>query len=129
MFYLREDGGVGGIGGVEERAGIYAESVGPEMEGSRYGGAGLGTGGCGVGDYFAGGVVAAEGAGCAGKVGGCGLGVVAAGAGHVPACSVRYIYNQDLRRTYLFARSMIFRFRSSGFSTARPDFSPPAYKF
>lgn len=91
MFYLCEDGGVGGIGGVEEGAGVDAESIGPEMEDSGYGGAGLGPGGCGVGDYFAGGVVAAEGAGWAGEVGGGGLGVVAAGAGHVSVCSVRYL--------------------------------------
>jgi hypothetical protein len=31
--------------------------------------------------------------------------------------------------TYFFALSRIFFFRSSGFSTAKPDFSPPAYKF
>lgn len=38
-------------------------------------------------------------------------------------------YSENLHRMYLFARSMIFLFRSSGFSTARPDFSPPAYRF
>ncbi len=83
MLYLGEDGGVGGVGGVEEGAGVDAETIGPEMEGSGYGGAGKGAVGGGVGDHFAGGVVAAEGAGCAGEVGGWGLGVVAAGAGHV----------------------------------------------
>lgn len=90
MLYLCEDGGVGGIGGVEEGTGINAETIGPEMKGSGYGGAGLGAGGCGVGDYFAGSVVTAESAGCAGEVGGCCLGVVAAGAGHVSAWLFRY---------------------------------------
>ncbi len=83
MLYLCEDGGVGGISGVEERAGINAETIGPEMEGSGYGAAGKGGVGGGVGDYFAGSVVAAEGARCAGETGGWGLGVVAARAGHV----------------------------------------------
>ena len=83
MLYLCEDGSIGGIGGVEEGAGINAETIGPEMEGSGYGA--LGTRGVGgeVGDYFAGGVVAAEGARCAGETGGWGLGVVAAGAGQI----------------------------------------------
>ena len=83
MLYLCQDGGVGGVGGVEEGAGVDAETIGPEMEGSGYGGAGEGRVGDGIGDYFAGGVIAAEGAGCAGKMGGGGLGVVAAGTGHV----------------------------------------------
>ena len=89
MLYLCEDGGVGGIGGVEEGAGIYAESIGPEMEGSRYGGAGMRGVGGGVGDYFARRVVAAERAGCAGETRGWGLGFVAARAGHVSECSFR----------------------------------------
>ena len=32
-------------------------------------------------------------------------------------------------KAYFFALSRIFFFKSSGFSTANPDFSPPAYKF
>ena len=130
MLYLCEDGGVGGIGGVEEGAGIDAETIGPEMEGSGYGAPWKGGVGGGVGDYFAGGVVAAECAGCAGETGDWLLGVVAAGAGHVSdSVQLDSGLNEDLRGTYLFARSMIFLFRSSGFSTARPDFSPPAYRF
>ena len=130
MLYLCEDGGVGGVGGVEEGARINTETIGPEMEGSGYWAAGRGGVGGGVGDYFAGGVIAAKGTGCAGETGGWGLRVVAARAGHV-SDSVRLGvgYIEDLHRTYLFARSMIFFFRSSGFSTARPDFSPPAYRF